>query len=155
MKLEHWMKKGGQLPSFNKFIRLNNFLTTIDAESVHVNWRLFTWKKRIHTHFIYERPDHFIARTDWFHIYPEAFRTHDSFICSDHCPITLLTTIEQRCRKAFRFHHQNLWCKYHKVGTLIKKNWNINVSSTKMFQLAKKNVGILKTNSTLGTKINL
>jgi len=122
MKLKHRMKKRGYIPLLNKFIRLNNFLAAIDAESVQVNGRLFTWKKRIHTHLIYERLDRTIPRTGWHCIYPEAFETHGSFTCSDHCPIIRSTTIEQQRCKAVPFCYQNFWCKYHKAGTLIKKN---------------------------------
>ena len=57
---------------FHRFKRINNFLAMIDDESIHVNEKMFTWKKRIHTHLIYERLDRSIARKDWSSIHPNA-----------------------------------------------------------------------------------
>jgi len=102
-------KIGGQILSNYKYDRLNTFLNSIDAESIQVHGRLFTWKKRIHTHLIYERLDRTIARQDWSSIYPDAFETHDSFTCSDHCPIILATVIQRDIHKAIPFRFQNFW----------------------------------------------
>jgi len=41
-------KKGGK--SFNKYERINSFLATTSAESIHVNDKLFKWKKKESTH---------------------------------------------------------------------------------------------------------
>jgi len=87
-------KRGGITPADSKFKRLNHFLEAINAESVPVDGRLFTWRRRIHTNLIYERLDRAIARKDWLNIYPQAFELHGNFTCSDHCPIILSTTIE-------------------------------------------------------------
>ena len=86
-------KLGGQTISIHKYDRLNSFIRTINAESIQVKGRLFTWKKRIHTHLIYERLNRSIARNDWMTRYPDTFEIHGSFTCSDHCPIILSTVI--------------------------------------------------------------
>ena len=113
-------------------------MNTIDVESIQANGRLFTWKKRIHTHLIYERLDRTIAIKDWSNIYPDTFESHGSFTCSDHCPIILSTVMQRDSRKVIPFCFQNYWCNYQQVDNLIKKSWGVSIKGTKMFQFFKK-----------------
>jgi len=71
-------------------------------------------------------------------MYPDAFELHGSFTCSDHCLIILCTSILPERHKALPFRYQNLWSTYHQANAIIKKNWNVKVSDTKMFQLTTK-----------------
>ena len=98
-------KKGGQIPSVNKFTRLSKFLDVINAETIPVNGRLFTCKRRVHshTHLIYERLDCSIARKDQLNIYHEAFELHGSFTCSDHCLIICQRLWSRNAGKLFLF----------------------------------------------------
>ena len=95
-------KKGEALPN-SKFQRLNNFLFEIDAESIQVKGNLFTWKKKVHTHLIYERLDRVIARKDWLTMYPNTFEEHGSFTCSDHRSFIVSFDIAIIRQKVFPF----------------------------------------------------
>jgi len=105
-------KLGGVSPHANCYSRLNQFLTTVNAEVLLVSGNRFTWKKRIHTHLVYERLDRTLARNDWANIYPNAIELHEIFTCSDHCPIVMTTSMNHRSTKAFPFRFQNFWCKF-------------------------------------------
>ena len=131
-------KTGGITPTNSKFLHLNRFLDNIQAESIPVDGRLSTWKKRLHTHLIYERLDRSIARRDWLDIYPQAFETHGSFTCSDHSPIILSTSADCERRKMppFRFH--NAWCNYQHIRTIVHKQWCALNVGTRMFCLYQK-----------------
>ena len=65
-------KLDGTTPNVNKFQLLHDFLTNINAQTLQVSGDLFTWKKRVHTHLIYERLDRIIARNNCANIYPNA-----------------------------------------------------------------------------------
>jgi len=54
-------KRGGRPQPSTKFARINDFMNTINASTIPTNGSLFTWKKRIHTHLIYERLDRAIG----------------------------------------------------------------------------------------------
>ena len=47
-------KLWGSPPHLNRFQRLNNFLSCINAGSLQVSRHLFTWNKRVHAHSVYE-----------------------------------------------------------------------------------------------------
>ena len=53
----HHEKRGENVYSSHHFDRLNKFLPRTNVESLQVNGRLFSWKKKMHTHLIYERLD--------------------------------------------------------------------------------------------------
>ena len=57
-------KLGGQSPIIIRFQLLNNFLSVVNVECVHIFDQLFASKKRVHTHLLYERLDRTIARKD-------------------------------------------------------------------------------------------
>ena len=80
-------------------------MTQNNAIPVPVNGSIFTWKKRIHAHLIYERLDHAIACKHWMEVYPDSIIVHGAFVCSDHCPILLSTQdfVQQRKTLPFRF----------------------------------------------------
>ena len=61
-------KRGGQQHSISKFMRLNNFMDTINTLSIPVSGPVFTRKKWVHTHLIYERLDTTIGRNDWVNV---------------------------------------------------------------------------------------
>jgi len=82
-------KRGGKRYPLAKYERLNSFMYHINATSVPFTGSPFTWKKRIHTHLIYERLDRAIIRHDWAALYPDSITQHGTFSCSDHCPIVL------------------------------------------------------------------
>ena len=103
-------KRGGQRLPLLKFRRLNNFLDTINAISVPFTGFPLTWKKRIHSHLIYERLDRAILRSDWSNLYPDSIIRHGTFSCSDHYPVifSVVNPIHRRKNLPFRF--QNYWC---------------------------------------------
>ena len=82
---------------------------------------IFTWKKRIHAHIVYERLDRTITRNDWASIYPNALETHEVFTCLDHCPIVMTTQMHQQVPKAFPIRFQNFWCKFQSANLLVSK----------------------------------
>jgi len=131
-------KRGGQVPSPSRFIRLNNFLSDINAESIKVNGCLFTWKKRFMSNLIYERLDRAIAIADWGQLYPDASLMHGCFSCSDHCPIILNTNMVVGQAKAYLFRYQNFWAQYQKSTELIRKIWRPPVGGTQMYQMVLK-----------------
>jgi len=131
-------KRGGRLPSDSSFERLNDFLNTINASTVPNNGSLFTWKKRIHTHLIYERLDRVIGRSDWNTLFPEAVVVHGSFTCSDHCPIILIDSIPRLQRKNFPFRFQNYWSQYQQVQHIVQRQWRNPMAGTSMFSLVQR-----------------
>jgi len=98
-------KQGGQVFPCNKYWRLNQFLSLTKGVFVPVNGSIFTWKKRLHMHLIYERLDRAIVCNKWGDYYPESLMGHGSFACSDHCPIILTTDslIQRKKQCPFRF----------------------------------------------------
>ena len=96
-------KLGRQPPATTRFHRLNYFLSVINAEYVQVSGRLFIWKKKIHTHLIYERLDRTMIRKDWSTLYPDTYETHGNFSCFDHCPIIMSTQAHLQMAKSFPF----------------------------------------------------
>jgi len=131
-------KRGGQVAMPHRFTRLNTFLAAISAESVRVNRCLFTRKKRIHTHLVYERLDWAIVRTDWSQIYPKACVIYGCFACLDHCRVILTMHIVQERQKAYPFCFQNFWAQYQRSTEIIRKTWRTPVVGTRMFQVVKK-----------------
>ena len=95
-------KNGGKILPNSKYQRLNNFIATINAESIQVNGNLFTWKKRIDTNLIYERLDRSICVKDCSTIYPKTFETHGNFTCSNLNPIILPSNFQQTCSNLSR-----------------------------------------------------
>jgi len=132
------MKRKRKVYLSHRLDQLKNFLTTINAESLQVNGRMFSWKKRIHMHLIYDKLDRVIGRIDWLRIYLDGFELHGCFTYLDHCPIILFAQLVQERRKTFPFCFQNFWVHYQRMHELIHKNWDINMPGTKMFQLVKK-----------------
>ena len=128
-------KRGGRPSSNNQFARLNAFMNSIDASTIPSNGSSFTWKKRVHTHLIYERLDRAIARADWNSLYPNAFVVHGNFTCSDHCPILLTDNPPVQRRKNYPFRYQNYWSQYQQVQHIVKRQWNHPVQGTSMFKL--------------------
>ena len=110
-------KKGGQPLSFGKYQRLNKFISDINAETIQVKGSIFTWKKKIHTHLIYERLDRTLARKDSIAMYPNALEEHGSFTCSDPRPIIVSSDFAISRHKAFPFRFQIFWCNYSQVDT--------------------------------------
>ena len=97
-------KKGEQVLPNTKYQRLNNFLSTIDAELLQVNGNPFTWKKRVHTRLIYKRLNRTVFRKDWSTIYHNSLEVHGNFTCFDHCLIILSSNAPCEIHKAFPFH---------------------------------------------------
>ena len=89
-------KRGGKLPSDSTFTQLNEFMNTINASTIPTNGSLFTWKKRVHTHLIYERLDRVKGNSDWTTLFPDAIVIHGNFTCSDHCPIILTDSMPRQ-----------------------------------------------------------
>jgi len=147
-------KKEGQVFLYNKYNRLNSFFLTIEAESIHVNGRLFTWKKRIHTHLVYERLDRSIVRKDWASIYPDAFELNGSFTCSDHCLIILSTSRLREPRNDFRLDFKIVGVCFSKQVLFLER------SETLRYQVARcsnylRSLRLSNMNSKIGPKGNL
>ena len=107
------MKKlGGPVPHINRFQHLNSFLLAINAETLQVKGSIFTWKKWVHMHLVYEKLDRRMVRNDWSNLYPDPYELHGNFTCSDHCPIIISTHVQHEKGKAFPFRFQFFWCKY-------------------------------------------
>jgi len=131
-------KRGGQRLPPSKFRRLNNFMDTINAVSVPFIGYPFTWKRRIHSHLIYERLDRAILRSDWINLYPESIIKHGTFSCSDHCPVIFSAVNPINRRKNLPFRFQNYWCQYRQLDLIVGRQWKTSVHGTKMFTIAQK-----------------
>ena len=112
-------KKGVQLILSLKFARLNNFTDMINAIPVPCTGYPLTWKRKIHTHLIYERQDGAIVCNDWLAIYPYSILTHGNFLCPGHCPIILSISNPVCQRKGLPFRFQNYWCQYCQLDPLL------------------------------------
>jgi len=89
-------KQGTNLPSLRRTEWLNSLLSIIRAESIPVNGKHFSWGKRINSSWVFERLDGGIAREDCSSLYPNLCLTYVAFMFSDHCPIIISTTMENR-----------------------------------------------------------
>ena len=121
-----------------KYRRLNNFLYQSNAISLPVNGSLYTLKKRIHMHLIYERLDRAIVCKNWMEVYPELVMVHGVFVCSDHCPIVLTTQYLVQQSKHLSFRFQNFWCQYRRLDKIVILQWQTSVSGTRMYKLMQK-----------------
>ena len=131
-------KHGGAMLSPSRLIRLPGFLHSCHGVSVPVVGRSYTWKKRVHSHLVYEKFDRAIGCHDWFGQYPNSRVYTGPFTCSDHSYIMLDTdNIQFPMHKSlFRYHPH--WSHYDDVRRLVQKNWNSRVSGTPMFRLTQK-----------------
>jgi len=57
-------KHGGIAPSVNRFQCHNKFLSRMKAATLPVSGNIFTWKKRMFNHLVFERLDKTIVRDD-------------------------------------------------------------------------------------------
>jgi len=96
-------KLGGLTPNNTRSQYLMRFL--INGHSLPSVENPFTWKQRIHTHLVYECLDKAITRLDCCAFIRMLTISHGSFICSDHCPITLITDPLMLRTKAFPFRY--------------------------------------------------
>ena len=131
-------KRGGRRCPPAQYERLNQFLQHINATSVPFTGYPFTWKKRIHSHLIYEQLDRAIVRHDWLQHYPDTIVTHGHFSCSNHCPIILTVRNPIRKGKKSSFRFQNFWCQYKPLHPIVRKQWLSQIQGTNMFTLAYK-----------------
>jgi len=131
-------KHGGRPQPSTKFVRLNDFRNTINASTIPTNGSLFTWKKHIHTHLIYQRLDRAIGRNNWNNLFPDAVVVHGNFTCSDYSPIILSNSIPRQQQKNFPFRFQNYWSQYHQVQHIIEMQWKSQPQGTRMFILSQK-----------------
>jgi len=131
-------KRGGICYPNTKYQQLNNFMTQNNAISVPLNGSIFTWKKCIHTHLIYERLDRVIVCKNWVEGYPYSIMVHGAFVCSDHCPILLsMQDLVQQCKNlSFRF--QNFWCQYKQLDKVVIPQWQTPVSGTWMYKIMQR-----------------
>ena len=65
-------KQGGAMVMPYRLTRLPCFLNSCQAITLPVLGRVFTWKKRIHGHIVYEKLDRAIGRHDWCDQYPNS-----------------------------------------------------------------------------------
>jgi len=114
-------KLGSPAPSVSRSQRLNNFLNRTDAEAIQILGNIFTWKKQLHNHLIYERLDIFIARNDWAILYPNVVEIQEVFTCFNHCPIIVAMHLQHFSTKTFPIRFQNFWCKVQNVKLVISK----------------------------------
>ena len=98
----------------------------------------FTWKKRIHGSWIYERLDRGLARRDFCNLYPNLGALHGAFTFSDHCPIVLNTDPQDQYPKACPFRFQNFWTKYSHVAHTVKTKWRATEPGTHMYKFMRK-----------------
>jgi len=97
-------KRGGRPVSLRRLSRLPHFLQTSHCKSVMAQGCPFTWKKRIHGSWIYERLDRGLARRDFCNLYPNLGAIHSAFTFSDHCPIVFNTDPKDHYPRACPFH---------------------------------------------------
>ena len=131
-------KIGGSLLLTNRFQYLPPLITAMNGQSIESLGTPFTWKRKTHTHLIYERLDRAIARCNWLDLYQEARVLHGCFSCSDHCPITVSTTFPPFKQKAFPFRYQNYWSTFQPVTSAITKSWNLQTRGSFLFRLIRK-----------------
>ena len=84
-------KIGGTHLTLDKVVRMRTFLNSIGGESLPLGGQLFTGKKIIRGHVVYERLDRVIGHIDWLDLYPNSSVTHGPFSCSNHGYIGLNT----------------------------------------------------------------
>ena len=120
-----------------RLTRLPCFLNSCQAVSLPVLGRVFTWKKCIHGHIVYEKLDRAIGRHDWCDQYPNSRVSTGPFTCSDHSYILLDTNPAQFSKSKSLFRYQPSWSSYDDVHCIVRKNWTGRFSGTPMFKVTR------------------
>ena len=131
-------KIGGTPLSTGKIQRLPNFLHYSHSHDATVQGRLFTWKKIVRGHLIYEKLDRVLFRDDCLQLFPNYFVTNGPFTCSDHAYVYLNTDPSHEPRRGTTFKYQHSWSHYQEPHMVVKNNWKVNVRGTPMFKVANK-----------------
>ena len=100
-------KTGGQMPTMNRFFRLNNFINDTGLLSLPFYGSKFTWRKsKDGPNNIHEILDRALVNADWHKTYDKAIVHHLPFTTSDHCPIVLELNLDYRsvwCFSSFKY----------------------------------------------------
>jgi len=118
--------------------RLPRFLTDCQAASLPVQGRIYTWKKRLHGHLVYEKLDRAIGRHDWQSQYPQSSVSAGPFTCSDHSYILMDTDPGSRTPRKSLFRYQPNWSAYQEVQRLVRHNWQEHTKRVPMFRFTRK-----------------
>ncbi|KAJ8429842.1 hypothetical protein Cgig2_001129 [Carnegiea gigantea] len=105
-------------------------------QSIMVNGKSFTWKKRINGSWVFKKLDRGITRHDFAALYPNISVVHGPFTFSDHCPLIISTKLQHGRNITAPFCFQNFWTKYPHLDDLVTKSWKSPIKGTKMFQLS-------------------
>ena len=134
----HTDKKEGMPVSSSQCIKSLTFLNTINATTLRVLGRHYTWKSRVRGRLIYEKLDRAIGRAYWHSNYPNAHLTHDPFTYSDHCFMLLSTQVGSTRHKQppFRFHPR--WAHFEQVHSIIQKQWQHPVIGSPIFRITQR-----------------
>lgn len=83
-------KKGGAIPSSNRFSRLLDLKAKISCIEIPFLGSQFTWRRKTHgSDNILKRLDYGFASIEWLDIFPKALITIHIFSSSYHYPISL------------------------------------------------------------------
>ncbi|KAJ8433204.1 hypothetical protein Cgig2_004336 [Carnegiea gigantea] len=69
----------------------SSYTYLVNATTIPILGRPYTWKSRAWGHLIYEKLDRDIGQSDWNTNYPNAIIAHGPFTYSDHCFLLLIT----------------------------------------------------------------
>ncbi|XP_070667346.1 uncharacterized protein [Malus domestica] len=115
-------KSGGASVLYNRSGYLHNFLNAAALVDLGFNGPKFTWRGRWYGNLVEERLDRAAANVLWQNLWPHTSVHHDTALCSDHCPIVVLSQpATRRGKRLFRF--EAFWAKEEDCRALVAKCW--------------------------------
>ncbi|CAN6558737.1 unnamed protein product [Malus baccata var. baccata] len=112
-------KSGGASVLYNRPGYLHNFLNAAALVDLGFNGPKFTWRGMRYGNLVEERLDRAAANVLWQNLWPHTSVLHETAICSDHCPIVVLSqSVARRGKRLFRFEARN---KFNRRGLEIEE----------------------------------
>ncbi|CAN6690416.1 unnamed protein product [Malus baccata var. baccata] len=115
-------KSGGASVLYNRPGYLHNFLNAAALVDLGFNGPKFTWRGMRYGNLVKERLDRAAANVLWQNLWPHTSVLHETAICSDHCPIVVLSQpAARRGKRLFCF--EAFWAKEDDCRALVAKCW--------------------------------
>lgn len=117
-------KFGGRVVSSSRSLLFKECLDKCNMVDLGFSGPRFTWTNRREVqNLIQERIDRFFVNPDWCFLYPEAWVTHLTRCHSDHYPVLLETSPQNRMRMNRPFKFQKYWLSDLSFPRVVSQAW--------------------------------